>query len=449
MSANSATPQHVDLLIHARWIIPMSTPGLVLESHSVAIDRQRIVAVCDRQDASTRFRAGQEVQLDEHVLIPGLVNAHGHSAMALMRGIADDTPLKEWLEQHIWPLEGQFVARDYVHQGASLAIAEMLRSGTTTFADMYFFPDEVGRAASEAHMRVQLASPVLDFPTVWASNADEYIDKATQLHDDFRNSDLVTMAFGPHAPYTVSDAPLQKIAVLAEELDVPIHMHVHETAQEVADAVAADGRRPLARLTDLGMVSPRLVCVHATQLLAEEMQQLAESGASVVHCPESNLKLASGFCEVAKLMNQQVNVALGTDGCASNNDLDMFGEMRTAALLAKAVANDASALPAHQALAMATIHGARALGMDADIGSIEAGKLADLTAVNLDTLNSWPLHQPLSQLVYSSHANQVSHVWVGGRLVVANGDLKTLDKSLLKQQASEWQQAMAGAGADK
>jgi 5-methylthioadenosine/S-adenosylhomocysteine deaminase len=444
MSANSSTPQQVDLLIHARWLIPVTEPGLVLESHSVAIKDQRIVAVRESQQARAEFHALEEVQLGEHALIPGLVNTHGHSAMTLMRGIADDTPLKEWLEQHVWPLEAQFVAREYVYQGASLAIAEMLASGTTTFADMYFFPDEVGRAATDARMRVQLASPVLDFPTVWASNADEYIDKATQLHDDFRNSELVSMAFGPHAPYTVSDAPLNKIITLAEELDVPVHMHVHETAQEVADAISADGRRPLQRLAALGVISPRLVCVHATQLLPEEMQQLAELGASVVHCPESNLKLASGFCEVAKLMEHQVNVALGTDGCASNNDLDMFGEMRSAALLAKAVAGDASALPAYQALEMATINGARAMGMDTDIGSIEAGKLADLTAVSLDNINSWPLHNPVSQLVYSSHATQVSHVWVGGRLVVQDGDLRTLDKALLKQQSGEWQQAMSG-----
>lgn len=444
MSDNSSPPQQVDLLIHARWLIPMTGSGNVHEFHSVAIKDQRIVGICASAQARADFHAAEEVQLTEHALIPGLVNAHGHSAMALMRGIADDTPLKEWLEQHIWPLESQFVAREYVYQGASLAIAEMVMSGTTTFADMYFFPDAVGRAAGDAGIRVQLASPVLDFPTVWASNADEYIDKATQLHDDFRNSDLVSMAFGPHAPYTVSDAPLGKITTLAEELDVPIHMHVHETAQEVADAIAADGRRPLQRLADLGMISPRLLCVHATQLLPEEMQQLADLGASVIHCPESNLKLASGFCKVAELMARNVNVALGTDGCASNNDLDMIGEMRSAALLAKAVAGDASALPAYQALELATINGARALGMDADIGSIEVGKLADLSAVSLDTINSWPLHNPVSQLVYSSHASQVSHVWIGGRLIQQNGDLKTLDKSLLKQQTGKWQQAMSG-----
>lgn len=440
---SSITPNAVDSLIHARWLLPMSGDQILLENHSVAISKKEIVAIVPRAEAE-RFQADVEYELDQHVLMPGLVNAHGHSAMALLRGAADDIPLKEWLEEHIWPLEGQFVSREFVHQGASLAIAEMIASGTTTFADMYFFPDEVAKAASDAGIRVQLACPVLDFPTVWAQDADEYIDKATQLHDDFRNNELVYMAFGPHAPYTVSDAPLKKIAMLANELDVPIHMHVHETAQEVSDALAADGRRPIQRLADLGMISPRLLCVHATQLEQNEKALLAEQGASVIHCPESNLKLASGFCEVASLLQQDVNVALGTDGCASNNDLDMFGEMRSAALLAKAVAGDASALPAYAALEMATIKGAKAMGMDEQIGSIEIGKQADLTAVDMDSINCLPLHNVISQLVYSTHAAQVSRVWVAGRLLYSEGDLKTLDLPLLKQQAADWQQRIAG-----
>lgn len=324
---NSSQAEAVDTLVHARWVIPVVPAGAVLENHCVAIRDKKIVALCASEEASTRFQADNAVTLNNHVLIPGLVNAHGHAPMALMRGVADDMALKDWLEKHIWPLEGRFVSREFVQQGALLAMAEMIRSGTTTFADMYFFPDEVARTANEVQMRVQLASPILDFPTVWAQDADEYISKATRLHDDFRGGEYVHTAFGPHAPYTVSDAPLKKLAMLAEELDVPIHMHVHETAQEIADAIAADGRRPLKRLADLNMLSPRLVCVHATHLEDEEKKLLAEHGASVIHCPESNMKLASGFCEVASLLAHEVNVALGTDGGASNNDLDMFGEM--------------------------------------------------------------------------------------------------------------------------
>lgn len=441
---NAPSPQQIDQLIYSRWLIPMSGPESVLENQAIAIHNKKILAVLPADEAGSHFDAHTTTRLESHVLIPGLVNTHGHSPMALLRGIADDIPLMQWLQEHIWPLESEFVSREFVQQGSTLAMAEMLASGTTTFADMYFFPDEVGKAATDAHMRVQLASPVLDFPTVWAQHADEYIDKATQLHDDFRSSELVFTAFGPHAPYTVSDAPLQKLTMLAEELDVPIHMHVHETAQEVSDALASDGRRPLQRLADLGMLSPRLLCVHATQLEQNEMSLLAQHGASVIHCPESNLKLASGFCEVAKLLNNNVNVALGTDGCSSNNNLDMFGEMQTAALVAKAVANDASALPALQALEMATINGARAMGLDEHIGSIEVGKLADLTAVNLDALNCLPLHNPLSQLVYAANAAQVSQVWVGGKLVYDKGELKTIDLPLLREQARHWCEAMAG-----
>jgi len=434
----NTTPEAVDLLIYSRWIIPMDEARSVLVDHCLAIRDKRIVGLCPSAEAEQRFAPTAVKKLPQHALIPGLVNAHGHSAMALLRGVADDLPLKQWLEEHIWPLEGEHVSRGFVHQGSSLAMAEMLSSGTTTFADMYFFPDEVARAANDMQIRAQLASPILDFPTVWASDADEYIDKAIKLHDDIRNSEFTGMAFGPHAPYTVSDAPLKKLSMLADELDVPIHMHVHETAQEVADAVAADGRRPLQRLKDLGMISPRLLCVHATQLEGSEIELLADQGASVVHCPESNLKLASGFCKVADLQAGNVNVALGTDGCASNNDLDMFGEMRTAALLAKAVSGDASALPAMEALAMATINGANALGMGNDIGSLEAGKLADVTAVNLDVINCWPPHNVVSHVVYASNPSQVTDVWVSGRAVLDSGELQTIDTELLRTQAAEW-----------
>ena len=429
----------IDLLISSAWIIPVVPRGVVLENHSVAIKDRKILAIGPTQEFKQRYQASESVSLPHHVLMPGLVNAHGHSAMALFRGIADDIPLKQWLEERIWPLESNYVSARFVHEGALLAMAEMIAGGTTCFADMYFFPDEVARAAADAHMRVQLASPVLDFPTAWAQDADEYISKATQLHDDYRSSELIYSAFGPHAPYTVSDEPLRKIAVLAEELDVPIHIHMHETAQEVADAIAADGRRPLQRMAELGLISPRLVCVHATQLTEAEMQALAEQGASVVHCPSSNLKLASGFCEVDKLRRHKVNVALGTDGAASNNDLDMFGEMQLAAMLGKAVAEDASAVPASYALEMATINSARAMGLDSLVGSLEAGKYADLAAVSMQPLHSTPVNNPLSHLVYATGAHQVSHVWCSGKALLAEGELKTLDEAFIREQAAYWQ----------
>ena len=433
------TSIQADLLVSAKWVIPVQPQGAVLEDHCVAIKGNKIVAICSQINAKTMIDATESLHLPKHALIPGLINAHGHSAMALMRGIADDVPLTQWLEESIWPLEAKFVSESFVLAGANLAIAEMIRSGTTCFADMYFYPDQVAKAALDANIRVQLASPVLDFPTVWAADADEYISKATKLHDDYRHSELIHTAFGPHAPYTVSDAPLKKLSTLAEEMDLPIHMHVHETAKEVTDALAAQGRTPIERLKQLGMLSPRLVCVHATELSDADIASLAEAGSHIVHCPESNLKLASGFCEVAKLSEAGINVALGTDGCASNNDLDMISEMRTAALLAKGVAKDASALPAHQALEMATINGAKALGLDAMIGSLEVGKYADMSAVDLDTLNSTPIYNPISQIVYATQASQVSHVWCSGQLLLSDGEFTDIDVQAIKATCAQWQ----------
>ena len=433
----------VDLIIQAKWLIPIVPQGLVLKNHAIVVNDNKIHELCTIEESESRFQAAQIIKLSNHALIPGLVNTHGHSPMVLLRGAADDIPLKEWLEGKIWPLEGKLVDRTFVNEGASLAIAEMIRSGTTCFADMYFFPDEVAKSAIEARIKVQLASPVLDFPTVWAQDADEYIYKATQLHDNYRDNEFVTTAFGPHAPYTVSDEPLRKLATLAEELDLPIHMHVHETAQEIEESLAKDGRRPLQRLQDLGLLSPRLNCIHATQLIPEEIEALSQHGTHVLHCPGSNMKLASGFCPVSTLLEQGINVGLGTDGGASNNDLDMFSEIHSAALLAKAVSGDASAVPAQQALEMATINGARALGLEAQIGSLEPGKSADMTAVSLDSLNSIPVNNPVSHLVYAVNASQVSHVWCAGQALLTEGELTTLDTDKIKRSAADWQQKVA------
>lgn len=438
MTANP--PERVETLLHARWVLGADDDQALLEDHCLVVDKGRIVDLLPSSEAGERYCAQTCLTLAEHVLMPGLVNTHGHAAMSLLRGAADDLPLHTWLQDYIWPLEGRWVSEEFVYHGTQLAIAEMLRSGTTCFADMYFFPNQAARAASEIGMRAQFASPIIDFPTAWGQNATEYIRKTTDLNDQYANHPLVSFAFGPHAPYTVSNAPLERVVVLAEELDIPIHMHVHETAQEISDALKSDGRRPLQRLSELGLISPRLVCVHATQLLEEEIALLAEYGASIAHCPESNLKLASGFCPIARLQQAGVNVALGTDGAASNNDLDMFGEMRIAAQLAKAVANDASAVPALHALRMATINGARAMGLDSEIGSLEPGKSADVIAVRLDSLNALPCYNPLSQLVYSTQSRQVSHAWVAGKLLLDDGEPTSIDLERLRAHVLQWQQ---------
>lgn len=437
-------PTAVDALLHPRWVLPMSGNATVLTGHSIAVSGNRIVALGPTSDLAARFRATHEYQLDKHAVMPGLINAHGHAPMSLLRGYADDMPLYAWLEQAIWPAEARILGETFVADGALLAIAEMLLGGTTCFSDMYFFPDQVAAAATAAGMRAQLACPVFDFATAWARDADDYINKATALRDEYRASDLVSMAFGPHAPYTVSDAPLRRIATLADELDTNIHIHLHENAQEIHDALRATGMRPLARLKQLELLSPRLQCVHMTQLLDGEIELLAEQGVHVVHCPSSNLKLATGFCRTDDLLAAGVNVALGTDSSASNNRLDMFGELRLAALLAKGVSGDAAAVPAITALQMATLNGARALGLEEQLGSIENGKLADLIAVDLDHANTQPVYDPASTLVYSAQASQVSHVWVHGQLLVADGTLTRMDKQQLLANARRWGQQIAG-----
>ena len=439
--------QTVDSLLHARWIIPVEPDDRVLSDHSLAIHEGRIVALLPTAEARNRFRGLSELHLDRHALIPGLINAHTHAAMSLLRGLADDLPLMDWLQHHIWPAEGRWVSEEFVHDGSLLAIAEMLRGGVTCFNDMYFFPEITARAAAAAGMRACLGMILIDFPTAYAGGPDEYFSKGLALHDEYRSHPLITTAFAPHAPYSVSDEPLGRVRMLADELDVPIHIHVHETAAEVAQSIELSGKRPLARLQDLGMVSPSLLAVHMTQLTDPEIEVFSAAGASVLHCPESNLKLASGFCPVQRLLDAGVNVALGTDGAASNNDLDMFGEMRTAALLAKAVSGNASAVSAYQVLRMATLNGALALGVADSTGSLSVGKWADLCAVRLDDFESTPVYHPLSQLIYASGRHQVTDVWVAGEQLLKHRVLTSLDEADILERARQWQRRISATDA--
>ena len=429
----------VDTLIHSRWIAPVEPETALYEHHCLVIHEGRILDLLPSEQARKLYTAENEHELGRHLLIPGLVNAHTHSAMTLLRGLADDLPLNEWLNEHIWPAETRWVSEEFAHDGTQLAMAEMLRSGTTCFNDMYFFPDVTARAAAACGLRCCVGLILLDFPTVWANDANEYISKGLAVHDHYRGDPLITTVFAPHAPYTVSDAPLQHIRVLADELDLGIHMHVHETADEIDTALELTGMRPLERLHELGLVAPDMLAVHMTQLGAAEIDSFAAAGGHVVHCPESNLKLASGFCPAQALLAAGVNVALGTDGAASNNDLDMLGEMRTAALLGKAVSNDASALPAHTVLRMATLNGATAMGLGEQTGSLVKGKWADITAVNLDTLETLPLYDPVSQLVYACGREQVTDVWVAGKQLLRDRRLTTLDGNDIVERAHHWQ----------
>ncbi len=447
MSSNqvSESRQEVDSIIQARWLIPMTDKGLILENHSLIIQHNLIREILPNDEAEKYFRSKNTCQLNQHIVIPGLINSHGHAAMSLFKGFADDLTLKAWLEEKIWPAESLWVNEDFVSDGAELAIAEMLLAGTTTFTDMYFFPDHVAKAAIKHNIRAHLASPVLDFPTVWAQNSEEYIHKAMELHDNYKNNEHIYVGFGPHAPYTVSDEPLQKIATLASELDIAIHMHVHETSNEVEEEIAKSGKRPLSRLQELGLMIPNLQCVHMTQLNDEEVQLLADSGVSIVHCPASNLKLASGFCPSVQLITAGVNVALGTDGCASNNELNMLNEMRLAALMGKGNSGDASSLSAWDVLAMATVNGAKQIGLNDHIGTLESGKFADITAVNLNHINTTPVYDPVSTLIYSAQASQVSHVWVAGQLNVEDGKLLNSNEEILKDKALQWAEKIQAA----
>src|SRR5688572_3166632 len=436
-------PEAVDLLVEAGWVVPVEPHAVVLADHAVAVRGGDIVAVLPRAEARARFAAAEVVSRPGAALIPGLVNAHCHNPMTLLRGVADDLPLMTWLQQHIWPVEGQVIGPEFVADGCELAVAEMLRGGTTCCNENYFFPDVQAATYSRLGFRALVGLPVIEFPTAWARTADEYFDKAIEVHDVWRRDPLVATGFAPHAPYTVSDASFERIRMLCDQLDLRVHCHVHETAFEVEEAVRKDGERPLARLDRLGLVSERLIAVHMTQLTDAEIALCAERGVAVAHCPESNLKLASGFCPLHALHRAGVNVALGTDGCASNNDLDMFGEMRTAALLAKGVAGDASAMDAASTLRMATLGGARALGFGDRVGSIEPGKAADLTLVDMDPLETQPLYHVVSQLVYAAGRAQVSDVWIDGVRKLADGRLVGIDTDAIRAKTRQWRRRIA------
>ncbi len=436
-------PKAVATLLNARWIVPVEPEGQVLDHHALIIQDGRILDLLPQAEAATRYVAETCLNLDRHVLLPGLINAHTHASMTLLRGLADDLPLMTWLQDHIWPAEARWVNPEFVQDGTRLAIAEMLRGGVTCFNDMYFFPEAAAAVAREAGMRACIGLIAVDFPTAYARHLDEYLDKGLALHEALKSEPLLHTAFAPHATYTVSAPALERIGRLAADLDIPVHIHVHETAAEVTQFTAEHGCRPLQRLEQLGLLSPHLLAVHMTQLESAEIERLAQAGAHVVHCPESNLKLASGFCPVARLDKAGVNVALGTDGAASNNDLDLFGEMRLAALLGKSIAGDAAALPAARVLRMATINGARALGLAAETGSLELGKSADVIAVDLGAPETEPVYHPLSTLVYAAGRHQVTDVWVAGRQLLADRQLTSLDLVETVQRARRWRDRIA------
>lgn len=427
-------------VLRADWVVPVAPRGQVIHDGVIVINHGRIEYVGPANTIDTN-RVTEH--LPGHVLLPGLVNAHMHLPMTLLRGVADDLPLMTWLQEHIWPLEGKFVSAEFCHDGARLGLAESLRGGVTCINDMYFHPQATAAALDEFGMRGRVGMIVLDFPTPYADSANRYFELGIELHDSLKGHSRVGTMFAPHAPYTVGDDNLLRIRHLADQLGVRVHMHVHETAQEVADAGKQHGHRPLARLKSLGLLNENLSAVHMTQLTEAEISEVAHAGSSVIHCPESNLKLASGMCPVAALAAAGVNIAIGTDGAASNNDLDLFGEMRTAAMLAKGVAGQANVIPAAEALEIATLGGARALGLDDAIGSLEVGKQADIIAVQLDTLETWPVFDPISHLVYATARQQVQHAWIAGDKRLNNREFPNTASAGLREMANNWQERIS------
>jgi 5-methylthioadenosine/S-adenosylhomocysteine deaminase len=432
-----------DLVIEASWIIPVEPHGTVLEEHAVAIAGGNIVALLPTGEMSLRCSSGQTCRLNSHVLIPGLINLHSHAAMTLMRGLADDLKLMDWLSNHIWPAENRHASSQFVYDGTLLACAEMLRGGVTCFNDMYFFPEMTARAALDAGMRAALGIILVEFPTAYASDAQDYLRKGLSMRDELKHESLLSFCMAPHAPYTVSDKSFEQILTLSEQLQIPINTHLHETHDEIGESLAKFGMRPLARLERLGILGPNFIAVHAVHLEPAEIALLARLGCSVAHCPSSNLKLASGIAPVDRMLSAGINIGIGTDGAASNNRLDVFCEMRMAALLAKAAGNNAEVLPAHTALRMATLNAAQALGLDRSIGSIQSGKCADLCAVNLDSIELSPCYDPASHLVYAAGREDVSDVWVAGKQLVGSGRLLHMDESGMKHKAREWKSRIA------
>lgn len=430
--------KNVDLILKSRWLLPVDASRSLLENHALVIHEGRIVDILPSADIALHYQCQQILDYPNHCLMPGLINNHTHSPMSLFRGLADDLPLMTWLNEHIWPAEAKFVGDAFVEAGSKLAIAEMLRGGTTCFNDMYFFPEATARVVDSSGIRANLGMVVLEFPTAWARDADEYLLKGQQLHDHYRNHPRITTSYAPHAPYTVSNKTLEAIIINAEEMDLSIQMHIHETADEIDSSQQQFGMRPLKRLHQLGLLSPRLTAVHMTQLTEQEITLCADTGIHIAHCPESNMKLASGFCPVAQLAEHGINITIGTDGAASNNDLDMFSELRQTALLAKAVAANPSAIPAIEAIEMATINAARSMGIDNSTGSLETGKAADIIAVNLNELETQPCYDITSQLVYACSRDKVTDVWVAGKQLMKQRQLTTLDVHQIVDDARQW-----------
>lgn len=436
--------EQIDLIIEAHTLLPLAGSQTTLQDHAVAIDQGKIKAIASKAQICQQFHAKEHLKRPRHALLPGFINTHTHAPMNLLRGLADDYPLMVWLNEHIWPAEGKFMSDPFIQDGTQLAIAEMIRGGTTCFNDMYFYHDVIARTALETGIRACVGLFVIEFASSWAKDANEYLLKAEKTLDALKGSDLLSFTIAPHAIYSVNEDTLQRCKALASSHHIPIHMHIQETKVEVTDSLAKTGKRPLRRLHELGLVDQHLIAVHMTQIDDEDIEILQATKAHIAHCPQSNMKLASGICPITRLHEAGINVTIGTDSVASNNDLNMLEEMRTATLLAKVSTENAAAIPATDALVMGTRNGAKALGLEKRIGSLEVGKEADLISIDLDQIEMLPLYHPHSQIIYSSGRENVTDVWVKGKALMQNRQLTTIDEEKLKATAHAWAKKIKG-----
>jgi len=434
---------NVDFILKPSGLITVNEDFSIFENHALVIKDGLILDILPVENVNKNYQTKSTLELSGQAILPGFVNTHNHASMSLLRGFADDLSLQNWLNDYIWPAESKWMSEGFVRDGSLLACAEMIKSGTTCFNDMYFYPDVVGKIVNNSGMRACLSFPVLEFPSVWAQNADEYIDKGLALHDQYKGHAMINTAFGPHAPYTINTNTFNRINTLAEEIDINIHMHLHENPQEVQDYKKEYSLSAIEHYAELGLLSPRLQAVHMTSLSHKEIDLVAKHRVSVVHCPESNMKLASGICPIIDLQNNGVHLSLGTDGPASNNDLDMIGEMKSAALLAKVTSGNAGAFNAEQTLRLATIEGAKTLGLDKICGSLEKGKSADIISIDLSTIESSPVYNPVSQIIYSANKSQVKNVWIAGKQLLDKGKLTRIDEQEVLKSALSWQKKIS------
>lgn len=441
------TPVDIEI-ISARWILPidhnapLASQLRVLENHAIAIKDRRIIAIGPSADLLAQYPSALHTALNHHVLMPGLVNTHNFTAMTLLKGLTEPQPLLQWLNTSILPIEQQWLSESFTRDAVALGITEMLLSGTTCFSDSYLFPNASASVTETLGMRAQIHFPISEQPSNWAQNSEEYFEKGLEIADEYRQSALITTGFGPYSANSVSNQSFERIAMLAEEIDRPIHLYLHQHEAEITDSIDKYGLQPIQRLSELGVLSPRTQAIQAGQLDANSEQQLVESGASVIHCPGASLKLHTALSPSTKLLEQGVNMGLGTDSAACGNTLNLFSQLNLAVMLSAKVDRQ-KPLSCAAALRMATLGGAEALGLDSEIGSLSVGKQADIIAIDTQTPSLQPLHSITQQLVNCGANATVSHVWVAGQAKVSNGQLVDIDLNAVLAKSDWWKKQLA------